>query len=563
MPDPLARTPDAGGDTTLPAAWPPARLGGYRIVHELGHGGMGYVFEAADEVLARRVAVKVLAPEAARRPGAAERFLREARAAAAVEHDHVVPVLHVGEDAGVPYLVMPLLKGESLADRLKRGALPVADVVRVGRDVAAGLGAAHARGLMHRDVKPANVWLDADTGRARVLDFGLARAEDGSDAVTSAHAVAGSPAYMAPEQIDGKPTPRSDLFALGATLYECATGKRAFEGPTLTAILRAVADHHPPPPAVVNPAVPIPLSDLIMRLLAKDPAGRPGDAQEVVAALAAGPVDDGRTMTWHGHAPRPPRSRRRWAWVAGAAALAAAAVAFAQCSEWRSANSHDPSGPSPPTPPAPPSSGVTPSTPVRYRGKVDVSVERRTDGRLLLLRLNEAGALPLRPDDKFRIEGTIEPAAYVYVVWVDPGHDLTPVYPWDPKVGWGSRPAAESLTDRVSLPADAGRRYEAPKAKPGVATIVLFARPAPLDVPDDVVKGWFERLPDLPPPAGGDRAAVWFDDYVEARDPLRLRTFGEVGSDDAFARWQGELRKALGDKAAFETAVSFARAGGK
>ena len=123
------------------------------------------------------------------------------------------------------------------------------------------------------------------------------------------------------------------------------------------------------------------------------------------------------------------------------------------------------------------------------------------------------------------------------------------------------REQAQSGT--VSLPEAPELRYTAPKAKPGVATMVLFARPTPLDVPDDAVKGWFERLPELSLPAGGDRAAVWFDDYAEARDPLRPRTFGEVGSDDPFARWQGQLRKALGGKAAFETAVSFARTGGK
>ncbi len=127
-------------------AWPPTRLGGYRIVRELGHGGMGYVFEAEDVQLGRRVAVKVLTPDLAGRPDAAARFLREARAAAAVEHENVVPVLHVGDEAGTPYMVMPLLRGESLSDRLKAGGLPVAEVVRVGRDVAAGLGAA-ARGV--------------------------------------------------------------------------------------------------------------------------------------------------------------------------------------------------------------------------------------------------------------------------------------------------------------------------------------------------------------------------------------------------------------------------------
>ncbi|MBN9120383.1 MAG: serine/threonine protein kinase [Planctomycetes bacterium] len=155
------------------SAWPPERLGQFRILRELGHGGMGYVFEAEDEKLDRRVAVKVLAPELARRPVAATRFLREARAAAKVDHENVVPVLHVGEDrpagstadgtgredgAGTPFMVMPLLRGESLSDRLKRcEPMSIAEALRVGRDVAAGLAAAHAMGLVHRDLKPGNV----------------------------------------------------------------------------------------------------------------------------------------------------------------------------------------------------------------------------------------------------------------------------------------------------------------------------------------------------------------------------------------------------------------------
>jgi hypothetical protein len=196
---------------------------------------------------------------------------------------------------------------------------------------------------------------------------------------------------------------------------------------------------------------------------------------------------------------------------------------------------------------------------------VDVLVERiDPNGKTRLLRLNQPGALPLRKTDKFRIEGEVDPAAYLYVVWVDPGHDVTPVYPWDPKVGWGSRPAKEEPVGRVSLPPSAGNRYTAPDAQPGVATMVLFARPTPLDVPDEVVRGWLEGLPDLPLPAGGEQAAVWFDDYVEVvRDPDRPRTFGEVGSDDAFARWQGQLQQVLGGQAVFQTAVSFARTGRK
>jgi hypothetical protein len=269
-----------------PAA--PARLGPYHVRGLLGRGGMGAVLAADDPALGRPVAVKVMLPHRAADPAARARFLREARAAAAVRHDHVVPIFHVGEQDGAPYLVMPLLDGESLAARLARGPLPPAEVARVGREAALGLAAAHARGLIHRDVKPDNLWLEAPAGRVLVLDFGLARDPDAEDRLTQPGAVFGTAAYMAPEQADGGAVDaRADLFALGATLYECATGVSPFRRPTLTATLRAVADHAPPPPREVNPAVPPALSGLIERLLAKRPADRPPSAAAVADELAA------------------------------------------------------------------------------------------------------------------------------------------------------------------------------------------------------------------------------------------------------------------------------------
>jgi hypothetical protein len=349
---------------------------------------------------------------------------------------------------------------------------------------------------------------------------------------------------MAPEQVDGQPADaRSDLFSLGATLYQCATGQPAFAGPTVSAVLRAVTAHHPPPPHQINPSIPSPLSDLILRLLAKDPSARPPSVQHLLHDLAdldePPTVPDRRPSASSARPRRLPVSCTITIQIAGAAAVLLAVGSILVLSH-KSAQ------------------------PRQYHGQVNVLVERAgQDGKIRLLRLSEAGALPLRKTDKFRIEGRVDPQAYVYVVWVDPGHDVTPVYPWDAKAGWGSRPAKEEPVGVVSLPPSAGNRYTAPDAQPGVATIVLFARPEPLDVPDEEVRKWFEGLADLPLPAGGEQAAVWFDNYVEVRDPDRPRTFGEVGSDDAFARWQGQLQKVLGDKAAFQTAVSFARTGGK
>src|SRR5262249_29089717 len=159
------------------------RLGPYRVLEVLGVGGMGVVFRAEDPELARPVALKAMLPAAAARDSSRQRFLREARAAAAIKHDHIVAVYQVGEDRGVPFLAMEFLEGEPLDVRLAReGTLPAAEVLRLGREIALGLAAAHKRGLIHRDIKPANIWLEAETGRAKILDFGLARAAGGEEA---------------------------------------------------------------------------------------------------------------------------------------------------------------------------------------------------------------------------------------------------------------------------------------------------------------------------------------------------------------------------------------------
>src|SRR5262249_6614142 len=159
-------------------------------------------------------------------------FLREARAAAALKHDHVVTIYQVGEDRGAPFLAMELLEGESLDDRLLRqGKLPIPEALRVGREVAEGLQAAHDKGLIHRDVKPANVCLEGARGRVKILDFGLARAPAGEPQLTQLGAIVGTPAYMAPEQAVGRPVdPRCDLFSLGCVLYRARTAELPFKG---------------------------------------------------------------------------------------------------------------------------------------------------------------------------------------------------------------------------------------------------------------------------------------------------------------------------------------------
>ncbi len=298
------------------------RLGPYRVLGLLGSGGMGIVFRAEDPHLQRAVALKAMKRSLTASDAARKRFLREARIVAAIEHDHIVTIHQAGEDRGVLYLAMPLLKGESLEDRLKReGRLPVVDALRIAREAALGLAAAHAQGLVHRDVKPANIWLEAARGRVKLLDFGLARAMDDTANLTQFGAIAGTPQYMSPEQARGGAiTPRCDLFSLGSVLYQMLTGRPPFRGADAIATLMAVATDAPLAPSKIDPSLPRSVSDFVLRLLAKSPKDRPESALATAEAIAV--LENDRA------APRPHRPRRPRTMLAAAAAclLAVAAI---------------------------------------------------------------------------------------------------------------------------------------------------------------------------------------------------------------------------------------------
>ena len=254
--------PTPAGDVDLLAILNPpelpgelGRLGGYRVLSILGKGGMGAVFEAEDPHLRRRIALKVMLPKMAAKPSAKARFFREARAQAAVEHLHVVAIHQVGEDNGVPFIAMPLLKGQMLSARLRQTPpLPLVEAVRMGREMALGVAAAHQKGLIHRDIKPGNVWLEGANQQVRLLDFGLARvATEDSDVdcptLTGEGMVVGTPAYMSPEQGRSEEVDsRSDLFSLGVVLYQMTTGELPFKGSSTLAVLTSLALDAPRPP---------------------------------------------------------------------------------------------------------------------------------------------------------------------------------------------------------------------------------------------------------------------------------------------------------------------------
>lgn len=271
------------------------RLGPYEIEAPLGAGGMGEVFKARDTRLDRTVAVKILAPAVAADAEFRRRFEREARSISALDHPHICALYDVGEHEGTAYLVMQYLEGESLAARLTRGPLTVADALKIGSEIAGALDAAHRRGIVHRDLKPGNVMITR-TG-ARLLDFGLAKsggAVSSADAgptvlagsITAQGTILGTFQYMAPEQLEGEDADaRTDLFAFGAVLYEMVTGRRAFTGKTHASLIGAILKDQPAPVRSLVPDVPAPLDRVIARCLEKDRDDRWQTARDVASEL--------------------------------------------------------------------------------------------------------------------------------------------------------------------------------------------------------------------------------------------------------------------------------------
>jgi hypothetical protein len=264
----------------------------YELGQVLGQGGMARVHQGLDRQLDREVAIKVLAPPFDRDHEFVERFRREARAAAGLSHPNIVAVFDSGSDDGTNFIVTELVEGETLAERLRRdGPMPPADAVAVAVDIARALAAAHARGLIHRDIKPGNVMLLPD-GRVKVVDFGIARAA-GSDTLTHTGVVLGSTAYLSPEQAGGQPVDeRADLYALGCVLYEMLTGRVPFSADTPIATMYRHVNEEAPPPSTISPVQPE-LEDVVLRCLEKDPKRRFASAAELEAALLAVPLARG------------------------------------------------------------------------------------------------------------------------------------------------------------------------------------------------------------------------------------------------------------------------------
>jgi serine/threonine protein kinase len=279
---------DFAVDFLEPSSAPDAigRMAEIEIFEVIGRGGMGVVLKGFQPELKRLVAVKVLAPHLAASGAARQRFAREAQAAAAIMHPNVLPIFTVQSTGKLPFLVMPYVDCESLEQRIAReGRLALADILRIGTQTAQGLAAAHAQGLVHRDVKPANILLERGVERVMLTDFGLARAVDDAS-LTRTGLIAGTPQFMSPEQARGDAIDaRSDLFSLGSVLYMMATGRRPFRAETSFGILRRISDTQPRPIGDINPEIPNWFAAIVEKLHAKAPEARFASAAEVARLL--------------------------------------------------------------------------------------------------------------------------------------------------------------------------------------------------------------------------------------------------------------------------------------
>ena len=318
------------------------KLGPYEIQSPLGAGGMGEVYRARDTRLERIVAVKILPSHLSEDPEAKQRFDREARTISSLNHPNICTLHDVGHQDGVDYLVMECLEGQTLADRLRKGPLPIEQVLRYAIDICEGLEKAHRCGVIHRDLKPGNIML-TKVG-AKLMDFGLAKASvanaaaasnltmttstpPGSHPLTAQGTVVGTFQYMSPEQVEGKPAdPRSDIFALGAVLYEMTTGQRAFEGKTAASAMAAVLEREPAPITSLQPMTPPAFERLVKACLAKDPDDRWQTAHDVKLQLKQ--ISEGGSQITSSAAVVAPRKRTSkpswivaavWAVVAGLA----------------------------------------------------------------------------------------------------------------------------------------------------------------------------------------------------------------------------------------------------
>ena len=373
-------------------------LGHYRIVREIGAGGMGVVYQAEDTTLGRQVALKILPPELAKDDDRRLRFAREARAVAALNHPNIVTVHSVEESGGIHFITMELVKGKTLAELLPRQGFALGRFFEIAIPLVDAVSAAHQQGIAHRDLKPANVMI-GDDGRIKVLDFGLAKGMDGepgrvgevpTQSATRAGHTVGTPAYMSPEQAQGERVDtRSDIFSLGIVFYEMLTGRRPFEGGNPASVISAILRDRPQPVNELQPTVPRALARLVDRCLAKSPLDRFQSAIDLRHSLeeAKQDVDSGDAFPASGPAP----ATRRSLTTLGVTVAAVAALGVAAVGLWLRTDRGGPGA-----------SGVPQlRNPVQVTSALDVESYPTwsPDGQRLAYQANEVGQFPIFNND--------------------------------------------------------------------------------------------------------------------------------------------------------------------
>jgi len=309
---------------------PGTKVGPFEISALLGTGGMGEVYRAKDTRLGRSVAIKILRPQFSADPIRKQRFEREAKTISSLNHPHICVLYDVGHQDGTDYLVMECVEGETLAKRLEKGPLPLEQVLKYGAQITDALDKAHRSGVVHRDLKPGNLMLTPSG--AKLLDFGLAKpaapvltgatltAATRDSAMTEEGRIVGTFQYMPPEQVEGKEVDsRSDIFSLGAVLYEMVTGKKAFEGKSQLSVASAILEKAPQPMSTLKPTTPLTLDHVVGRCLAKDPEERWQSARDLKMALE---------LAVEPHPSVPARAAIPWPWVVSAAAVIVAVATF-------------------------------------------------------------------------------------------------------------------------------------------------------------------------------------------------------------------------------------------